>query len=127
MAQTKTKDLCKFLAFLFIVFGLLQIILFFKIWGMTNDIAEIKKEFIKYLNKDEETVETSTFDMNNIISNGTLVVEIKTEKQMTFERLLPNHKYECSRNMIVIGSYEASDIMEYNKWVEKWPDIDKLI
>lgn len=25
-----------------IVFGILQIILFFKIWGMTNDIKEIK-------------------------------------------------------------------------------------
>lgn len=25
-----------------IVFGILQIILFFKIWGMTNDVREIK-------------------------------------------------------------------------------------
>lgn len=33
-----------------IVFGILQIILFFKIWGMTNDISEIKvmvKDYIK--------------------------------------------------------------------------------
>lgn len=32
-----------------IVFGILQIILFFKIWGMTNDIREIKN---KYMNID---------------------------------------------------------------------------
>lgn len=29
-----------------IVFGILQIILFFKIWGMTNDIREIKNKYI---------------------------------------------------------------------------------
>lgn len=36
-----------------IVFGILQIILFFKIWGMTNDISEIKvmvKDYIKKSN-----------------------------------------------------------------------------
>lgn len=32
-----------------IVFGILQIILFFKIWGMTNDVNAIKN---KYLNSD---------------------------------------------------------------------------
>lgn len=31
------------LAIIFIVFGILQIILFFKIWGMTNDVREMKK------------------------------------------------------------------------------------
>ena len=31
------------LSIIFIVFGVLQIILFFKIWGMTNDIREMKK------------------------------------------------------------------------------------
>lgn len=29
-----------------IVFGVLQIILFFKIWGMTNDVKEMKNKFV---------------------------------------------------------------------------------
>lgn len=29
---------------IFIVFGILQIILFFKIWGMTNDVSNIKSK-----------------------------------------------------------------------------------
>lgn len=33
-----------------ITFGILQIILFFKIWGMTNDIKQIKN---KYLSSDQ--------------------------------------------------------------------------
>ena len=30
-----------------IVFGILQIILFFKLWGMTNDIREMKDKYMK--------------------------------------------------------------------------------
>ena len=30
-----------------ITFGILQIILFFKIWGMTNDIKQIKNKYHK--------------------------------------------------------------------------------
>ena len=29
-----------------IVFGVLQIILFFKLWGMTNDVRQLKEHFV---------------------------------------------------------------------------------
>lgn len=32
----------EFLSIVMLVFGILQIILFFKIWGMTNDISRIR-------------------------------------------------------------------------------------
>jgi F0F1-type ATP synthase membrane subunit b/b' len=38
-----------FIAFVVIVFGLLQLILFFKIWGMTNNVREIKEYICKDL------------------------------------------------------------------------------
>lgn len=34
------------LAIIIVVFGILQLILFFKIWGMTNDIREIKNKYL---------------------------------------------------------------------------------
>jgi hypothetical protein len=37
------EDTSPFLLFVLIVFGILQIILFFKIWGMTNDSKAIRK------------------------------------------------------------------------------------
>lgn len=37
------EDFNMFVAFVVIVFGLLQLILFFKIWGMTNNVREIKE------------------------------------------------------------------------------------
>ena len=33
----------EFLSIILIVFGILQIILFFKVWGMTNDVKKIKE------------------------------------------------------------------------------------
>lgn len=33
-----------FLSIIFIVFGVLQIILFFKLWGMTNDVSKLLQE-----------------------------------------------------------------------------------
>lgn len=41
-----------FTAIIMIVFGILQIILFFKVWGMTNNVSKIKKE----LNKDDSLI-----------------------------------------------------------------------
>lgn len=42
-------DLFSFFSIIMIVFGVLQIILFFKIWGMTNDIRALKNHFISTL------------------------------------------------------------------------------
>ena len=36
---------------MYVVFGVLGIILFFKIWGMTNDVKELKEFLLSYSNK----------------------------------------------------------------------------
>lgn len=36
-----------FLTIILLIFGILQIILFFKVWGMTNDIKEIRNKYLK--------------------------------------------------------------------------------
>ena len=35
-----------FIILIILIFGILQLILFFKIWGMTNDIREIKERYL---------------------------------------------------------------------------------
>ena len=35
----------EFLSIVIIVFGVLQIILFFKVWGMTNNVSELRKMY----------------------------------------------------------------------------------
>ena len=39
------ENITLFVSIVIIVFGVLQIILFFKLWGMTNDVKKIKSSF----------------------------------------------------------------------------------
>lgn len=45
------EEFMMFFSVILIIFGVLQIILFFKIWGMTNDVKELKNEFISIPSK----------------------------------------------------------------------------
>lgn len=40
------EEFMMFFSVILVAFGILQIILFFKIWGMTNDVKELKNEFM---------------------------------------------------------------------------------
>lgn len=42
------------IAIIFVIFGILQIILFFKIWGMTNDVKALCRQFV--MEEAEETI-----------------------------------------------------------------------
>lgn len=43
-----------FLTIVLLIFGVLQIILFFKMWGMTNDIKEMRNKYLKDEDEKEE-------------------------------------------------------------------------
>ena len=47
-----------FVSIVIIVFGILQIILFFKLWGMTNDVSKIKSNIVK----NETAISKDSFD-----------------------------------------------------------------
>ena len=57
-----------FLTIVLLIFGVLQIILFFKVWGMTNDIREIRNKYLK--DEDEKRREESKYDPSPQISSG---------------------------------------------------------
>lgn len=60
-----------------IVFGILQIMLFFKLWGMTNDISEIKDVMKLFL---KNNIQNKTKESESIISDNSAQ---KTESQIT--------------------------------------------
>ena len=51
-----------------LIFGILQIILFFKVWGMTNDIKEIRNKYLK--DEDEKRRQEVKYDPSPKISGG---------------------------------------------------------
>ena len=54
-----------FLFIVLVVFGILQIILFFKPWGMTNDVADIKDYLLS--KSDNSTAQNRVKDL---VKNG---------------------------------------------------------
>lgn len=53
-----------------IVFGILQIILFFKLWGMTNNVNEMKNMMESYLRKDLQQKDNLDESIPNIITDN---------------------------------------------------------
>ena len=51
-----------------LIFGILQIILFFKVWGMTNDIKDIRNKYLK--DEDEKQRKNTEYDAITKISGG---------------------------------------------------------
>lgn len=45
-----------FMSFVVLVFGILQIILFFKLWGMTNDVRTIRKHLVPEKRRKSNTI-----------------------------------------------------------------------
>ena len=56
------------------IFGLLQTILFFKLWGMTNDIGEIRDKYLE--NNIQHNVEPQN-NLNLKYELNVLVVDLK--------------------------------------------------
>lgn len=90
-----------------IVFAILQIILFFKIWGMTNDINAIKE---KYLSEQPVKRETGMVESSAILSVGDYVVD-KNGKEMLIKEI-QNGKYSCytNRGLFYEGDFDKSEI-----------------
>ena len=49
-----------FLTIILLIFGVLQIILFFKVWGMTNDIKDIRNKYSKTRMRNKEKTQSMT-------------------------------------------------------------------
>lgn len=83
------------LAIIFIVFGILQIVLFFKLWGMTNDIREIKE---KYLSEGIARETKSKGETLGKFHKDDLVILISSGKQMRVKDITSDGKYSCFTN-----------------------------
>lgn len=95
-----------------LLFGILQIILLFKIWGMTNDVREIRD---KYLDGNiQQSVEPQN-KSNLKYELNELVVDLKTGRQMRIKEFKDN-KYSCYINSgaTFVGDFDESEIKKFN-------------
>lgn len=94
-----------------LVFAVLQIILFFKIWGMTNDVRTIKDSLLTREISTHQTIPKNS----SLLNVGDLVVN-KEGKQMRIKEI-QDGKYACYTNggMHFEGLYEESAIKPFTK------------
>jgi len=95
-----------------LLFGILQIILLFKLWGMTNDIREIRD---KYLNSNIQQYVEPQNKSNLKYELNELVVDLKTGRQMRIKEYKDN-KYSCYINSgaTFVGDFEEFEIRKFN-------------
>ena len=78
-----------------IVYGILQIILFFKIWGMTSDVREIKNMLESNIRQKYAAFNHST-NTDHSFPLGEVVTYKKTQEKFIIKRKITEDLFECS-------------------------------
>lgn len=86
-----------FMGILMITWGVLEIILFFKIWGMTNDIRALKNDHFKQTN-----TEVPTSQLINDIRKNLLLGDIDKVKKALLMKFADDVKHSY-RSLPVLG------------------------
>ena len=93
-----------FYGIVFLIFAVLQIILFFKVWGMTNNVKKLKQKF----------VETEKPNTNEYISHKVMLLHLEGKDEEAFEFL--NHSLY---NKITQYMNNITQLMDPTKYVIK--------
>lgn len=101
------------LAIVALVFGVLQIILFFKIWGMTNNVAAIRR----IMEGRESGAGEEDKTVTDAIVVGALVVRKSTGEQLKITAVDNDGKFVCAKAGIEIGSFSKDDLCTWRDWL----------
>lgn len=73
------------------IFGMLQIILFFKLWGMTNDVRKLTEQFCNHdTSESQARKKQCTFDYDkrlDTLKNGDHVIRVSDGKKMLVSKI----------------------------------------
>lgn len=84
-----------FTSIIIIAFGILQIILFFKVWGMTNDVRKIKNILELNIKQQQDTLNHNP-NIDPSFSVGEVVIYKKTQEKFIIKRRVTEDLFECS-------------------------------
>lgn len=111
------EGIALFVSIVIIVFGVLQIILFFKLWGMTNNVAKLT-QIAKEMISDKQIGHVGK-SIDSDIKKEDLVVELKTERQMRIANITNDGKYECKVSGKIVGAFCRNEIELFDKYYKK--------
>lgn len=97
-----------FMAIVFLVFGILQIILFFKIWGMTNNVKKIKNKLFE---------DDFFFPVEKLFENTSLVKSAFAVNVQKINKLIYLEEKLAARTYI---AFERYNLERYCNTCEKY-------
>ena len=84
-----------FTSIIIIASGILQIVLLFKVWGMTNDVRKIKNILELNIKQQQDTLNHNT-NIAPSFSVGEVVIYKKTQEKFIIKRRVTEDLFECS-------------------------------
>lgn len=95
-----------------LVFGILQIILFFKIWGMTNNIFEIKELIKKYSIEKKTSQNHQKATTKTDIQIEALVIDLKSNQQLKVVDITEDGRFQCKTlgGIAPVGFFKRDEI-----------------
>lgn len=109
------------LAIIFIVFGVLQIILFFKIWGMTDDVRSIKNLYQNHRieSKQNSIEENQDEHFVDKFKEGDLVIVLKDEKQFRITKIIRENGGVYYSSDSINERYTQNDLEHFDIYWKK--------
>lgn len=111
------------LGLVMLVFGILQIILFFKVWGMTNDVNEIKNLLSNHTTRIQSQKNETTMSIPNSNSNdwqiGSCIVHLATDEQYKIVRINPDGTIYARKNNLISGTFRSNEVMPWDEYIAK--------
>lgn len=100
-----------FMAIVFLVFGILQIILFFKIWGMTNNVKKIKNKLFE---------DDFFFPVEKLFENTSLVKSAFAVNVQKINKLIYLEEKLAARHILLLMRYNLERYCNTcEKYIEK--------
>ena len=104
------------LSIVLLVFGILQVILFFKIWGMTNNVCKIRELMENSFQNNTNNSSKEVVEKCDNIEVNDFVMEIKTQKEFKVKQIIGENKFECiERYGCVIYTFKKDEIKLLSK------------
>lgn len=99
--------------FIGFIFGVLNLILFFKIWGMTNDVKELKDALLEEIHKKRtqtssltESIQKAKTELDEVEEQDSSNKSPKEALEIQFKIAVKKYKLHCATNSVPDDKYK---------------------
>lgn len=110
-----------FLWIAIIIVAILQVILFFKLWRMTDNVAGILRILERKFQEAPAENVSNEPENNDPWGVGALVVEKSTGRQMRIKNVNKGGRFSCTIGQLDAGEFSWNEIIPFEQYVSQKP------